>query len=212
MGLASGGEVASAQDLLMEACLAQEQISKWRAALKLHVQVLEVCKNSNYFVPPSEWAGWLQWSSCSQSCGLGRRERTRICSHSQSGTNSTEAISSDGSGSVSENPSGDSDQSAVVELINEAPDYPVEDSSSGQENEESEDIISGNSSGDSASSIESVEEPEGRQKEDGGIQDPGGYCVGEMNQMEDCQERKCPGLLVGCEEPKWQISMYVPPS
>ena len=100
---------------------------------------------------------------------------------------------------------GDSDQSVADELINEAPDNLVVDSSSGQEDEESENIFSGDFSGDSPSVIESVEDREGRQTEDGGIQDLLGSCVGEMNQMEDCQERKCPGLLVRCNMPKWQI-------
>ena len=53
MVLAAGGEVESAQELLMEACLAQEKIIRWRAALKLHVQVLE-CQNAKILSPPPQ--------------------------------------------------------------------------------------------------------------------------------------------------------------
>ena len=116
---------------------------------------------------------------------MGRRGRTRVCSHS----NSTEAISSVDPGSIS----GDSDPSSADELINEALDNLFVDSS-GQEDEESEDIFSGNSSGDSPPPAESVVDPLERARN--GMEDPWGSCAGEMSQMEDCQERKCPGLWV----------------
>ena len=184
MVLAPGGEVESAQGQLTEACLAQERTTRGKSVQNLHVQVLRRSKYSKTF-SPSEWAGWLQWSGCSESCGLGRRGRTRVCSHS----NSTEAISSVDPGSIS----GDSDQSSADELINEALDNLVVDSS-GQENEESEDILSGNSSGDSPTPDESVGDALERARN--GMEDPWGSCAGEMSQMEDCQERKCPGLWV----------------
>ena len=186
MVLALGGEVESAQEQLTGACLAQGRTTSGKSVLNLHVQVLRRAKYSKT-LPPSEWAGWLQWSGCSESCGLGRRGRTRVCSHS----NSTEAISLVDPGSIS----GDSDQSSADELINEALDNLVVDSS-GQENEESEDILSGNSSGDSPtpSPAESVGDPLERARN--GMEDPWGSCAGEMSQMEDCQERKCPGLWV----------------
>ena len=118
---------------------------------------------------------------------MGRRGRTRVCSHS----NSTEAISSVDPGSIS----GDSDQSSADELINEALDNLAVDST-GQGNQDSKDIFSGNSSGDSPSIAESVEEVLERTTEDGEIQNPWESCAGEMSQMEDCLERKCPGLWV----------------
>ena len=151
---------------------------------------------TNFFLS-SEWAGWLQWSSCSQTCGLGRRGRTRVCSHSKSSTNSTEAISLVDPDSVAENPSEDSDKSSVEEALdNLVADF------SGQEDEESEDILSDNSSGDIPSLTESVEGPLERRRKDGGLQDSWESCFGEMNQLEDCQETKCPGFWVGCKRLK----------
>ena len=128
---------------------------------------------------PTEWAGWSHWSTCSQSCGLGTRGRTRICSHSKSGTTGTISLVSD--------------EITAGELIN--PDNFVE------ENEESEDYFSINSSGDSASRTEIVEDLMGRISEDGELQDPSGSCIGEKAQMEDCREIKCPGLGLLCDFP-----------
>ena len=128
---------------------------------------------------------------------MGRRGRTRVCSHAKSGTNSTEAISLADSGNIAENLLEDSDKSSSLEAL----DNLVWDSS-GQENDESEDIFSGNSPGDLPSLNETVEDPLERRRKDGGLQDPWESCVGEMNQMEDCQETKCPGFWVGCKRLK----------
>ena len=54
MGLVPGGEVEYAQELLMEACLAQGRIIRSRAALKLHVQVLKYIKHAKIFSPPPQ--------------------------------------------------------------------------------------------------------------------------------------------------------------
>ena len=93
--------------------------------------------------------------------------------------------------SVAENLSGNS----ADELINEALDNLAVDST-GQGNQDSKDIFSGNSSGDSPSIAESIEEVLERTTDDGEIQAPWESCAGEMSQMEDCLERKCPGLWV----------------
>ena len=86
---------------------------------------------------------------------MGRRVRTRVCSH----TNSTEAISFVDPGSISEN-------------------------------------LSENSSGKSSGDLLSVEDLLERTTEEGEINDPWEPCAGEKTQMEDCQERKCPGLWI----------------
>ena len=31
--------------------------------------------------PNAEWTPWSEWGECSVKCGLGRRDRNRVCKH-----------------------------------------------------------------------------------------------------------------------------------
>ena len=147
------------------------------------------------------WTEWLQWSSCSQSCGLGMRERTRNCSIPQNNTtilqdnpniseNST-TITQVSTSSTGDTPSSDSNNFSTDlfagDLDQSDTGESVKDSAEGSF-EESEDLAQ-DLSDDSPSPIKTVEEPKKRSKRES----VEASCLGEKKEIEDCLERKCPG-------------------
>jgi hypothetical protein len=56
----------------------QQSLGLWGTSCRGQHDQLEVCHNNNC-VLDGGWSGWSTWGPCSQTCGAGRRSRTRSC-------------------------------------------------------------------------------------------------------------------------------------